>query len=254
MKGKKITLEMATKKLKELGFELLSAYQNKRSLITVKCPRGHVTSTACYESITSPRALASKYKNCNTCAREGIHAGLHLSEEEVQKRYKIKNLKVVGKYKDSLTDVLTQCFCGEVFESKPDSIFQGKTRSCGCLKRSKNSANFKGFGNIPKTYISAAIRNAETRQIPHPLLKVGRDGLVYLDQILVKQNFKCALSGEPIHLDPNKNPTASLDRIDSSKGYVRGNVQWVHKKVNIMKWDLSNAEFKDWCKKITFND
>jgi hypothetical protein len=44
--------------------------------------------------------------------------------------------------------------------------------------------------------------------------------------------------------------TASLDRIDSSKGYIEGNLQWVHKDVNIMKMDLSQVEFIDYCVKV----
>jgi hypothetical protein len=42
-----------------------------------------------------------------------------------------------------------------------------------------------------------------------------------------------------------------LDRIDSSKGYTIDNVQWVHKIVNIMKHDVEEKEFFNWCKLIT---
>ena len=45
--------------------------------------------------------------------------------------------------------------------------------------------------------------------------------------------------------------TASLDRIDSSKGYTIDNVQWVHKKVNMMKKDMSDSEFIAWCNEIS---
>ena len=45
-------------------------------------------------------------------------------------------------------------------------------------------------------------------------------------------------------------PTASIDRIDSSKGYERGNVQFVHKDINAMKWNLSLAKFMEYCKLI----
>jgi hypothetical protein len=48
--------------------------------------------------------------------------------------------------------------------------------------------------------------------------------------------------------------TASLDRIDSSKGYVEGNVQWVHKRINIMKNDLSDSEFIEWCRVVSKNN
>ena len=41
--------------------------------------------------------------------------------------------------------------------------------------------------------------------------------------------------------------TASLDRIDSNKGYIKGNVQWVHKDVNTMKMDHTQEEFIKIC-------
>ena len=41
--------------------------------------------------------------------------------------------------------------------------------------------------------------------------------------------------------------TASLDRIDSYKGYIEGNVQWVNKHINIMKNGYSQEEFVYMC-------
>jgi len=41
--------------------------------------------------------------------------------------------------------------------------------------------------------------------------------------------------------------TASLDRIDSSKGYIEGNVQWVHKMVNMSKQQYTQEEFINMC-------
>jgi hypothetical protein len=48
-----------------------------------------------------------------------------------------------------------------------------------------------------------------------------------------------------------KKQTASLDRIDSTKGYIKGNIQWVHKDVNKMKWNWNQSNFINWCKLIT---
>lgn len=45
--------------------------------------------------------------------------------------------------------------------------------------------------------------------------------------------------------------TASLDRIDSSKGYIEGNIQWIHKELNWLKNDLDEMVLVDWCEKIT---
>ena len=41
--------------------------------------------------------------------------------------------------------------------------------------------------------------------------------------------------------------TASLDRIDSSKGYTKSNIQWVHKDINKMKSDFSMLRFLELC-------
>ena len=86
----------------------------------------------------------------------------------------------------------------------------------------------------------------------------------YLWDIFVFQDKKCALSGIDIHMDPlhrSKTPTkstytdyrrttASLDRIDSSKGYLKGNVQWVHKLVNVMKSNMCDDDFIYLCRKV----
>ena len=45
--------------------------------------------------------------------------------------------------------------------------------------------------------------------------------------------------------------TASVDRIDSSGGYVESNVQWVHKDVNKMKMDIPQNQFIEYCKIIS---
>jgi hypothetical protein len=64
-----------------------------------------------------------------------------------------------------------------------------------------------------------------------------------------RQERKCAISGEPLIFEAGRNSrtTASLDRVDNTKGYVPGNVQWVHKVVNLMRNALPVSEFTRWC-------
>ena len=68
-------------------------------------------------------------------------------------------------------------------------------------------------------------------------------------------NGKCALSGLEIqfgkHWKMMSDQTASLDRIDNTKGYIVGNVQWVHKQVNFMKGTMRQKEFIKFCKLIS---
>ena len=70
---------------------------------------------------------------------------------------------------------------------------------------------------------------------------------------LEKQNHKCALSGVQIEFGKmtSKIPTtASLDRIDSNRGYTVDNIQWVHKWINKMKMHLDESQFIEWCCKV----
>jgi hypothetical protein len=71
------------------------------------------------------------------------------------------------------------------------------------------------------------------------------------------QNKKCALTGQPIVFSKNtkelaheKAQTASFDRIDSMQGYIKNNIQWIHKDINLMKSDMNENSFIYWCKKI----
>lgn len=64
----------------------------------------------------------------------------------------------------------------------------------------------------------------------------------YLADLYVEQNGQCAISKLPLCLIRNKIDSLSIDRIDSSIGYVAGNIQLVCKWVNLAKSTYSNAE------------
>jgi hypothetical protein len=64
----------------------------------------------------------------------------------------------------------------------------------------------------------------------------------YLADLLIDQDFRCALTGELLDaMELNNN--CSLDRIDNSKGYIKGNVQWVLTEVNMMKQHYCQDDF-----------
>ena len=69
----------------------------------------------------------------------------------------------------------------------------------------------------------------------------------YLKEIWDKQNGICIYSKIPLELpsDRKKNNviyTASLDRIDSSKGYIIDNVQFISMGINYMKTTMSHED------------
>ena len=78
----------------------------------------------------------------------------------------------------------------------------------------------------------------------------------YIGDLFEKQNGICNLTGEKLTLKEtikDISQTASLDRIDSTKGYIEGNVQWIHKAVNRMKSNLPEKQFIELCEKIVIN-
>lgn len=68
-----------------------------------------------------------------------------------------------------------------------------------------------------------------------------------------RQEGLCALSGVKMTYTAGSGRVStniSIDRIDSSKGYLRGNVQFVCGVVNIMKQDMQQKDLYSWCKAI----
>ena len=74
-----------------------------------------------------------------------------------------------------------------------------------------------------------------------------------MHSIYLKQNKLCALTGHPINFSRiySKKQIASLDRIDSNKGYIENNVQWVHKDINKLKTDFNSDTFLKLCYMVT---
>ena len=102
--------------------------------------------------------------------------------------------------------------------------------------------------NVTSMYYHKLKKCAEKRKL---VFDVSRE---YLDEIFIKQNKKCVYTGYDLYFGNSKiRGTASLDRIDSTQGYVKNNIQWVHKDVNTIKWDLSHNKFVEICKLITEN-
>ena len=141
------------------------------------------------------------------------------------------------------------CDCGNVFERPARVLIVYKNNSCeDCAPNS-----FKGKEKLSGKYFNKIQKLAEKKNYEFNL------DVEYLWKLFEEQNGKCALSGVNIILVRNYTSsvvqTASLDRIDSSKGYIKGNVQWLHKIVNRMKSDFTQENFLEMCDKIAkFNE
>jgi len=100
-----------------------------------------------------------------------------------------------------------------------------------------------GKGRITGSFVYQMRYGAESRNLECPLLDGSDESYDYLNKIITPV---CPLSGRSLtfpQFSGDCSHTASLDRIDSKKGYVRGNVRWVHKVVNVMKKNMEDSRF-----------
>lgn len=123
--------------------------------------------------------------------------------------------------------------CNEIHSISGDTLRRGESFQCKeCFRLSSHT----GYDNCSGSTVAQILANANKRN-----MKFLVDPK-YLSELFDQQDGKCALSGMDIHFSPpNKKfkyklATASLDRIDAFEDYIYGNLRWVHKDVNQMRW------------------
>lgn len=160
--------------------------------------------------------------------------------------------------KDRRTFYAVECSCGNVGKRRKDHIDSGRTiecKSCASKRTAHNygmPSSFSGHEGVSKTHFSSIEHGAKRRGYDFDLT------IEFLWDLYEKQDRRCALTGREILLKPaiHKNNvdwrvvTASLDRIDPTKGYTTNNVQWVHKEINRLKNNYPQEKFVSMCKEI----
>jgi hypothetical protein len=145
-------------------------------------------------------------------------------------------------------------------EREEYTILRGLTESCGCKHprnlKGKETTRYKGYEELNGQYIGELKTKAKERNLNWSELLTPE----YLWNLFVEQNKKCRLTKMDLVFQSDRDKskglkqTASLDRIDSLKGYEIGNLQWIHKDVNKMKNNLPQDRFIEICKMIAANN
>jgi uncharacterized Zn finger protein (UPF0148 family) len=105
-------------------------------------------------------------------------------------------------------------------------------------KTKESNPSWRGYKDIPGKTFSKLKLGADRRGLSFEIT------IQDIQKVYEQQDKICSFSGIPLLFGLN----ASIDRIDSSKGYTKDNIQIVHKTLNMMKRDLPNDEFLLWCK------
>jgi hypothetical protein len=197
-------------------------------------------------------------KSCRSCSQ------IKRRNEDGKRIYNVgdilMNLEILKIHSGKYVSYTVRCNKCEHIYRTGHSILNKKSKGLGlscchnCFNvgmKSKKSLNMLtahlSLMMYNKLYHQAELRGILFNVSPE-YLELIFDGHCYFSGIELKIDTYSRKDGEY-----NKG-NASLDRIDSNKGYVEGNVVWVYKPVNAMKNTFSSNEFINMCKLIVDYD
>jgi hypothetical protein len=146
-----------------------------------------------------------------------------------------------------------QCDCGKEKTIRLDALQKERTSSCGCIRRGNKIDEFSPF----RKRLSYCIR--KTKINGNKRLLACNLTLDDLKNQWEKQNGICPYTGIQMTLEESSSlrnrkdmvPTqASLDRIDSDIGYIKGNVEFVCVAINYAKNGFSKIQVMEFIKNI----
>lgn len=168
------------------------------------------------------------------------------------------------KYEHFKDDLL---FCIKCENYKEESCFSNRKdlsirnyksydcRECASIARKNDYIKIKERKlkslNTLDGYLKTVIQHAKHRGLEFDItiddlidLYKKQKGLCFY----TKQKLTHILGKGKIHTN------ISLDRIDNSKGYIKGNIQLTTRVINIMKNDSTESEFINLCKLVSINN
>lgn len=131
-----------------------------------------------------------------------------------------------------------------------------KSTTCKtCQNRRNSEIREKNKHNLKYTLsrrLTSAKASSNRRRIEYDKTLTSE----YLIDLYNTQNGLCSISKQKMTVGEGKRNyhTISLDRIDSSKGYIKGNLHLVCWIINQMKNDMSMQELTNWCSLISINN
>ena len=143
-----------------------------------------------------------------------------------------------------------QCCGNKQYYTAKYELNRATKQNTVCIScHNKSSKNSRGkYKEIPISWFEVKRKKA---------LDKGREygfDIKYIWTIYIKQDRKCALSGLPLDFDVDTdNGMVSIDRINNDKGYVKRNIQLLHKDVNYSKWTFSQKYFIKLCNLVAQN-
>ena len=235
MSKKKLTCEIGDK----FGYwevvDNTPEVRNTHVYIKVRCKCGE-ESMKCLTDLRNGRSCG-----CKKCRAQDRSLKIQIGD-----KYK-KWTVIDGPKYDSTNHLmyLAQCECGNTRWFSPNELTNpNKCFECvECAAKTRGALLAKdngSCGNLKLTRYNKLKRSAEKRDYTFEV------SIEYLWNLFQKQKQICAITGDYI----SSIEEASLDRIDSSKGYIEGNVQWVTQQANLSKHIMTMEQLYEFCRKV----
>ena len=136
-----------------------------------------------------------------------------------------------------------RCFCTECMNTLTD--WQKKA-----IRKANDEEYNDRYKEQKRNFL---IRHYKEHMLSHAKIRAKKYGLDF-DLTVEDLNIPqiCPILEVPLVIGTNRDYeySPSLDRIDNSKGYIKGNVQIISKKANSMKNSASISELKAFCKNV----
>lgn len=132
-----------------------------------------------------------------------------------------------------------ECDCGKIKITTVNAIRSGQCGSCGCWQREQCGNKFRTHGKS-QTREYKLLKDARKRS-----KEFKREFNLQLEDIIVPE--RCPILGIPLIWSIDSKPTnnsPSLDRVDSQKGYISGNVRVISMRANRLKQDSTVNELE----------
>ena len=230
-------------------WEIIEEIHNPKSWLC-KCKCGYE------RSFKTSYLNTKKATCCDYCKQEEkLKANKKICEKYLGSKHGTWTvLSYSGKNKHGSRQWLCKCICGKerIF---PTSYLSGNgersATTCKNCELQNSELNNRIF-HVPNRFWNKFTNVALRR---NKLIQITKD---QANEVYLRQNKKCFYTNLDLYFTQfttnfNRYTNASIDRIDSSKPYTLENIQWVHKKINMMKQKYSSDEFIAMCHLVAKN-
>lgn len=258
----KLSYETVKREFEKIGCTLLTKnYKSNKQLLEYLCTCGH-TRTVKYTSFQSGKNLYS-YNLCKKCVPKNsdnryfkrqsdhIHPKTYRKIKRIMERKYDMSLNYRSDYLPENYNKKLTCRVCKQAKSLKLFPYRGHTKNnkeTRCKNCYNQSCDDKVEQHTPRQHAAVMIqiskdsakKRGQRGRLDCEEHTITTDDIMKLKE---KQDNKCVYSGLELvwkRHSPNK---ASIDRIDSTKGYTPNNIQLVTKLVNQAKNNLTHDEF-----------